>query len=323
MARRRRTLPADAPYPPGWEPFLAAINADLDDDTVRLVFADWLQENGDEARAEFIRIQCATARGVGDADAERGLLAEHQARWLIGLPKSVRENHGRFGFRRGFVAALEVCGRDLASTSAVDKDWAANGKAIRRIAALEELHIEQAWNTLMESESLRCLRGLSLSSAGSALIESLAESPALPSLTALTIIAKSSDGVSQRSFRRLFANPQLARLRRLRVASMRLGNLVAGCLGALHFADLEELRLWHLSIGVTGVEALARAREAARAWAAQQSDRGRRTFAPAGRTGAAKPGGTRPGTLRPHAGVGPPPRRLGGAAVGAETQPAG
>src|SRR5262245_43036044 len=37
--------------------FWSAIRANPDDDTPRLVYADWLQENGDEARAEFIRTQ--------------------------------------------------------------------------------------------------------------------------------------------------------------------------------------------------------------------------------------------------------------------------
>lgn len=37
------------------EAFLAAILADPEDDTVRLVFADWLDENGHHARAGFIR----------------------------------------------------------------------------------------------------------------------------------------------------------------------------------------------------------------------------------------------------------------------------
>jgi uncharacterized protein (TIGR02996 family) len=34
---------------------LAAILADPADDTVRLAFADWCEENGDHERAEFIR----------------------------------------------------------------------------------------------------------------------------------------------------------------------------------------------------------------------------------------------------------------------------
>jgi uncharacterized protein (TIGR02996 family) len=40
------------------EALLAAICANPDDDTPRLVYADWLQENGDPDRAEFIRHEC-------------------------------------------------------------------------------------------------------------------------------------------------------------------------------------------------------------------------------------------------------------------------
>lgn len=42
--------------------FLAAICANPADDTARLVYADWLQEQGQEERAEFIRVQVAIAR---------------------------------------------------------------------------------------------------------------------------------------------------------------------------------------------------------------------------------------------------------------------
>ncbi len=45
------------------EALLRAVCENPDEDTPRLVFADWLQENGDEARAEFIRVQIALARG--------------------------------------------------------------------------------------------------------------------------------------------------------------------------------------------------------------------------------------------------------------------
>src|SRR4051794_586533 len=44
----------------------AAIRANPDDDTPRLVYADWLQEHGDEDRAELIRVQCELARLPGD-----------------------------------------------------------------------------------------------------------------------------------------------------------------------------------------------------------------------------------------------------------------
>jgi|SRR5579883_1194869 len=41
---------------------LAAIRAQPDEDTPRLMFADWLQENGENTRAEFIRTQVELAR---------------------------------------------------------------------------------------------------------------------------------------------------------------------------------------------------------------------------------------------------------------------
>jgi uncharacterized protein (TIGR02996 family) len=42
--------------------FLAAIRARPNDDLPRLVFADWLDDHGENARAEFIRLQCELAR---------------------------------------------------------------------------------------------------------------------------------------------------------------------------------------------------------------------------------------------------------------------
>lgn len=40
---------------------IAAIRAEPDDDNVRLVYADWLEENGQAERAEFIRLECQVA----------------------------------------------------------------------------------------------------------------------------------------------------------------------------------------------------------------------------------------------------------------------
>jgi uncharacterized protein (TIGR02996 family) len=258
MARSRKPKADAAPYPPGWEPFLAAINANLDEDTPRLVFADWLQDNGDEARAEFIRLQCAEARGdASSAKRAAALLAKHRDRWLLGLPKGLRDRPNWCVFRRGFIASMTVLGRHWASASGL-MNSSAGGKAIRRITALEELRIEQVWANIVESRTLTGLRVLALPSAGSGLIGSLAKSPILPTLTELTIEAKSSDGFAQWSFRDLFASRKLTRLRCLRVESMRLGNLVAVGLVNPRFASLEELRLRHDSLDATGMEALAR-----------------------------------------------------------------
>ncbi len=70
--------------------FLRAMQ-DEDDDTTRLVFADWLDEHGQPDRAEFIRVQCELARWVPDRNRrtqlqqrQQELLAPHSrvARWL-------------------------------------------------------------------------------------------------------------------------------------------------------------------------------------------------------------------------------------------------
>jgi uncharacterized protein (TIGR02996 family) len=254
---RPKALKIDSPYPPGWEPFLAAINADLDDDTPRLVFADWLQENGDEPRARFIRFQCAAARGGEGAKEADELLAEHRARWLVGLPKWLHEHPEGCVFRRGFITALTVLGHHWLAKSPFDKHPDAGAQAIRRITALEELRIEQVWNTVVERRTLIGIRVLTLPSAGSGLIESLAKSPALPSLTELAILAKSSDGVSQRSFRALFATDKFTQLRRFCVESVPLGTVIAVGLWSLYFASIKELRLRHTQLGAAGAQALA------------------------------------------------------------------
>jgi uncharacterized protein (TIGR02996 family) len=75
---------------------LRAVCENPDDDTPRLVFADWLQENGDETRAEFIRLHLPLAErerfydwSLSDDGARRAreLEKEHGERWLADVPK--------------------------------------------------------------------------------------------------------------------------------------------------------------------------------------------------------------------------------------------
>jgi len=93
--------------------FLQAIRDNPEDDTVRLIYADWLQERGEAtggARAELIRVQCALVRnGEGPErlslrQREQELLLQYQAEWE-------RPLH-RLGcyctFERGFVTGVRV-----------------------------------------------------------------------------------------------------------------------------------------------------------------------------------------------------------------------
>jgi uncharacterized protein (TIGR02996 family) len=93
--------------------FLDDILAHPDEDAPRLIFADWLEDHGDEVRARFIRLQCRLAR-MDDTHPERGsLLAEvqdlvrsHGPGWAGALRGRVDE----WQFRRGFVECVELSG---------------------------------------------------------------------------------------------------------------------------------------------------------------------------------------------------------------------
>ena len=91
---------------------LAAIHADPDDDTARLVYADWLQENGQADHAEFIRFQIEAARA--DPFCLRARKAEERARQILDLHFEEWTRHLQGGminpprFERGFVAHLAV-----------------------------------------------------------------------------------------------------------------------------------------------------------------------------------------------------------------------
>ena len=99
------------------EAFLSAIRQAPEDDGLRLVYADWLEEHGDEsdrARAEFIRAQVDLERLPMDApgrseleDRADDLLAAFEERWLTPLPAHLVE----WTWRRGFLDEVHFHGQ--------------------------------------------------------------------------------------------------------------------------------------------------------------------------------------------------------------------
>jgi uncharacterized protein (TIGR02996 family) len=100
---------------------MAAIIADPDDDTPRLVYADWLQENGDEARAEFIRLQCPPRGGYDGREWD--LWAQFGRRWVAELPV-IRGLQWSLLFVRGFPTVTVKSGATLARNA--EAVWAAS-----------------------------------------------------------------------------------------------------------------------------------------------------------------------------------------------------
>src|SRR5262245_61459292 len=92
--------------------FLGAIRESPRDDVPRLVYADWLDDHGDTARAEFIRVQCELARLPGKErraeleHRERALLSANRGAWLGPLARVLSYPHCTF--RRGFPEDLTV-----------------------------------------------------------------------------------------------------------------------------------------------------------------------------------------------------------------------
>jgi uncharacterized protein (TIGR02996 family) len=93
---------------------LRAVCENPDEDTPRLVYADWLQENGDEERAEFIRAQCEAARLAADDSRLAGLVrraGELQRRsgrrWLGEFPVPHPEHIDWVQYPRGWLGGEE------------------------------------------------------------------------------------------------------------------------------------------------------------------------------------------------------------------------
>lgn len=94
---------------------LRAIAATPEDDSVRLVYADWLEERGESARAEFIRIQIELAQTSADSPNRSALQARaaellqmHERSWT---PENKLALF--FEWKRGFVTVLNPCARGV------------------------------------------------------------------------------------------------------------------------------------------------------------------------------------------------------------------
>src|SRR4051812_9792088 len=87
---------------------LRAILDDIDDDAVRLVYADYLEERGDP-RGEFIRLQIAGHRDESKEPSarEQELLERHLAEWTSEAQPFDRRKV-RLDFERGFIAAARI-----------------------------------------------------------------------------------------------------------------------------------------------------------------------------------------------------------------------
>jgi uncharacterized protein (TIGR02996 family) len=258
--------------------FLEAIREDPDDDAVRLIFADWLEERGDP-RGEFIRVQCALA-GMPDEDERRKalearaerLLRQHEPRWVGPLASRVNS----YTFRRGFVEEItlsaaaflrhapslfaphplrKVCILSLGALPETPSlgvgrqyDLAEFFRSpfLERLAALDLsnqfLSVGQV-RILSESARLAGLRHLDLGNTNLTPphAQTLAAAPHLGRLTTLLLNRNPLDSLGVQA---LAGSPLAARLTRLELDQTRLANSGArALLESPHLAGLKRLSL--------------------------------------------------------------------------------
>jgi uncharacterized protein (TIGR02996 family) len=278
--------------------FLEAIKAEPDDDTHRLVFANWLEENGEPERAEFIRLQVEWARldWTNDRGAdlqlrERELLARHGETWLGPLRGLVKEPQ----YRRGLLHAQAVGQRALAGLESLAETealaWVAELKVrgldtvlagwlagCRLLAHLTALDLgnngiqDEGVQALAAAPSLSRLTALDLSRNGIRAegAAALASSPHLARLTALDL---GRNRIGPEGAQALAGSPYLTRLTSLALSENAVGDDGAGALAAAsHFSQLTALDLTYNRIGPEGARALAGSPHLARLRALYLSD---------------------------------------------------
>jgi uncharacterized protein (TIGR02996 family) len=284
MGRRQST----APLHPQVVALLQDSKEHPEDDTPRLVLADWLEEHGDP-RGEFVRTQVERARLADHSlpwferrRRERELLKHHGEAWK----KPLRPLGGKWTFHRGLAhlatrvdKVLAAPWDELQATHACG--WleglslkGLTGESVPILATspvlsfLTVLDLLRSWNDnlidgetiapLVKSPLLTRLITLKLSrySIGPHGVWALATSPYLGRLTTLGL---SENAIGAEGARALASSPQLVNLRRLELAGNCLGHAGAAMLAApLPRPHLECLDLAWNSLCDEGVAALAR-----------------------------------------------------------------
>jgi uncharacterized protein (TIGR02996 family) len=238
------------------EGLLRAIIENPEDDTPRLVYADWLEEHGDPDRAEFIRIGCQKEREEFDSPRWNELKARasemeyrNRKRWLKDLPE-LPKRFSWWDWRRGFVEGLSVPG--LAPFQREEK-------RLRSTIPLLSLALTVGTN-FKSFEKATCLKGLRRLLVGGRLgdvgVGSLGRCSHLAGVRELTL---HGHGITPVGARYLADSPHLADLTFLELgANHGIGDEGARAIAqSVHLTRLTRLNLYNADIGNEGLAALA------------------------------------------------------------------
>ena len=212
---------------------LAAIVAQPDEDTARLVYADWLQEHDDEPQAQFIRGWIKFAKMKGETPKRhkmgkdlRKLEMEHGRQWLqpLGL-EGASPN-----FKRGI--AESVAYTDIEA-------YFCEEEALFRLLPVRSLCFGTRAGTGFTNEQLH----------------QLAQRPKLALVRSLEL--QEHTACDTKYWRELFHSSHLANLTYLRVVECKLGDAEAEAIASSpSFANLTTLDLEKNRVRLAGCRAL-------------------------------------------------------------------
>jgi uncharacterized protein (TIGR02996 family) len=238
--------------------FLQAIRETPDDDAPRLIYADWLEEQGGAARtarAAFIRIQCRLDELPDDdptrdrlEDDAADLLAEHEAEWtqpLHGIAEDWR-------FSRGFIEHIRIRGDNLMT----------HAESLFDRTPLRSLHLQMHRNDVSHLAACPQLRWVSTldftrCQLNDRALQLLLTSPHLEQLCALNL---DGNDINTPGIQSLLHSPLFAKLRSLDLSRNRAVGDTAVRLLANHAPEnnLEVLCLSDSNLTLNGLYALFR-----------------------------------------------------------------
>ena len=207
---------------------LNAIAEHPEEDVPRLMYADWLEENGEPERADFVRNQVELGR-VGLDDPERRALVVKNVRYLNEFVPHWKEQLPQLpgiawgDFNRGLVEEVQAEGDERPVVRHAAEIFAVPGIHVLRLRRL------QSGGPLSYVPELARLRAL-------AMVGARAESHDL---------------------RELLASPHLGRLTALDLHGNRADHLAAADIADGRFPDLVELYLGSNRVADSGARALA------------------------------------------------------------------
>ena len=203
------------------EQFLQAIVDDPENDLPRLIYADWLDEQGDP-RGEFIRVQCELAR-LDEFDPDRLPLIERQDRLLKKHKATWTKDRKIAGvlvyeFHRGFIETVTLNAKNNLQNADALLD------AIPTIRRVKVNSIKPVIDDFIRSEWLQRIDSLDLSrnQLGGRSTQKFLESPNLGNLRELEL---SHNNIPASGFMALVESDKLPRLKSLVCREAELTNL--------------------------------------------------------------------------------------------------